>query len=136
MYVSWSFYLRWSNYLDNEWSQPPNFVAFLQSHEQVYCLHSWVHNSRKKQLYTYLATLGATFIGLRVWQGIGTQFEEKPAALLPWQRRTLGTAFISYRVQHGLYTILGKTSHTLIRLAKACLCTSTSTYCDSICTQF
>ena len=41
-----------------------------------------------------------------------TQFEEKPAAHLPRQRRTLGTAFIGYRVRRGLYTILGKTSYT------------------------
>ena len=46
-----------------------------QSHKQVYCFHSSakpVHNSRKKQLYTYLAMLGATFIGHRVRQGMYT----------------------------------------------------------------
>jgi len=32
--------------------------------------------------------------------------------------RMLDTPFISYRVQRGLYTILGKTSYSLIRLAK------------------
>ena len=46
-----------------------------QSYKQVHCLHSLaksVHNFRKKQLHTYLATLGATFIGHRVQQGIYT----------------------------------------------------------------
>ena len=32
--------------------------------------------------------------------------------------KELDTAFISYRVQRGLYTILGKNSYTLIRLGK------------------
>ena len=46
---------------------------FYESHKQVYCLHSLaksVHDSRKKQLYTYLAMLGATFISRGVQQGM------------------------------------------------------------------
>ena len=49
----------------------------------------YVHNLRKSKLYTYLGS------------------------------RTLGTAFMGYRVRQGLYTVLGKASYTLIRLAKA-----------------
>ena len=53
-----------------------------QSHEQVYCLHSSarsVHNFRNKQLYIYLATLGA----VAEFDKVCTQFEEKPAVHLP-----------------------------------------------------
>ena len=73
-----------------------------QSHKQVYCLHSWarsVHNFRKKskQLYTHLATLGATS-PFAEFDKVCTQFKEKPAVHLPRKHRTLGTAFIGYRV--------------------------------------
>ena len=59
-----------------------------QSQEQVYCLHSSarsVHNSRKKKqlyTYTYIATLGATFVGPRAPQGMYT-IRGKPAVQLP-----------------------------------------------------
>ena len=103
-------------------ANPPTFVAFYQPHKQVYCIHSLVksvHNSRKKQLYTYLATLGATLIGRRVRQGMDLGSEGH--LLLPSSVKE----FV-----RGLYTILGKNSYTLIRLVKARLCLSK--YCDSL----
>ena len=59
----------------------PSWLSY-QSHKQVYCLHSSaksVHNFRKNQLYTYLATFGA----VAELDKICTQFEEKPAVHLP-----------------------------------------------------
>ena len=62
----------------------PSWPSY-QSHEQVYCLHSSarsVHNFGKKQLYTYLATLGATS-SVAEFDKVCTQFEEKLAVHLP-----------------------------------------------------
>ena len=70
-----------------------------QSHKQVYCLHRLERpvQFQEKQLFTYLATLGATS-SVAEFDKACTEFEEKPAVHLPRYRRTLGTAFISYRV--------------------------------------
>ena len=62
-----------------------------QSHEQVYCLHSsarFVHNFRRKQLCTNLATLGATS-SIAEFVKVCTQFEEKLAA---YSTQYLGSA--------------------------------------------
>ena len=63
---------------------------FYQSHEQVYCLHSSARSAQfqEKQLYTYLATLGATS-SVAEFDKVCTQFEEKSQ----------------------LYTYLGSTGH-------------------------
>ena len=88
-----------------------------------------MHNFRNKQLYIYLAALGAVAEFNKVctqFQGqlynhlamlgvvaelnkVCTQFEENPA--VPRQRMTLGTAFIGYRVRRSPYAILGKPSY-------------------------
>jgi len=86
-----------------------------------------VQNLMKSQLYTYLVSEGHLVLPLSVAQfdRVCTQFEEKSHAL--WQlsmdskpyiklaKGCLNTAFFGHRV---LYTILGKTSYTLIRLTK------------------
>ena len=62
----------------------PSWPSY-QSHEQMYCLHILarsVHHFRKKQLYTYLATFGATS-SVAGFDKVYTQFEEKPAVRLP-----------------------------------------------------
>ena len=62
----------------------PSWPSY-QSHEQVYCLHSSaksVRNFREKQLYTYLATLGATS-SVAEFDKVCTQFEENLAVHLP-----------------------------------------------------
>ena len=107
----------------------PTFVAFCQFHKQVCCLYSSaksVHNSRNKtQLYTYLAMLGATFIGCRVWQVMHRK-NQLYTQIGKDARYNLHQLQSSSRSVHNSR----KTSYTLIRLAKACL--QASTYCDSI----
>jgi len=94
-----------------------------------------VHNLMKSQLYTYLGRrmLGTAFVGCRGWWAMhairGKSTTCMHSGSLVWAPNSpvnLGkeclilpdTAFISYRVQLGLYTvsILGNTNYTLIRL--------------------
>ena len=49
-----------------------------QFHKQVYCLHRLERQFQEKQLYTYLATLGATS-SVSEFDKVCTEFEEKPA---------------------------------------------------------
>ena len=91
----------------------------------------------KSQLYAYLGRrmLGTAFVGCRGWWAMhairGKTTTCMHSGSLVWPPNSpvkLGkeclilpdTAFISYRVQLGLYTvsILGNTSYTLIRLGK------------------
>ena len=107
----------------------------------IYIGHSsmrHVHNLMKSQLYTYLGSEGDLVLPLSVaeFNGLWMQFEEKQLrTFVAWyglqtlcqtSERTLNPAFIDYRVQRGLYTILGKSSYTVIRFTKhafAILCT-------------
>ena len=59
----------------------PSWPSY-QSHEQVYYLHSSAKSVHNKQLYTYLATLGATS-SVAEFDKVYTQFKEKPAVHLP-----------------------------------------------------
>ena len=67
----------------------------------------------KKQLYTHLAMLGATFIGHRVRQGMYTYLGSAGHLVL--------ATFIGYRVHRGLYIIVEKTSYYLQGLRKPVL---------------
>ena len=99
----------------------------------IYIGHSsmrHVHNLMKSQLYTYLGSEGGLVLPLSVaeFNGLWMQFEEKQlCTLVAWyglqtlcqtSERMLNPAFIDYRVQQGLYTILGKSSYTVIRFTK------------------
>ena len=64
----------------------------------------------KNQLYTHLVTLGATFIGHRVRQGMYTYLGSAGHLVL--------ATFIGYRVHRGLYIIVEKTSYYLQGLRK------------------
>ena len=101
-----------------------------QSHKQVYCLHRLERpvQFQEKQLYTYLATLGATS-SVAEFDKVCTEFEEKPAVHLPRYRRTLGTAFISYRVRERSVHNSRKKQLYTYKACESSLCIST--YCDS-----
>ena len=90
-----------------------SFVAFL-SVSQTGVLPSYIVGGVCAQFQETTIQLAWCYFH---WQGMYTIRRKASCSLT--QGRTLGIAFISYRVHRGLCTILGKTSYTLIRLAKA-----------------
>ena len=85
-------------------------MAIYQSHKQVYCLHSLEKFEKQFQeetaIYTYLATLGATFIGGRVQQ----------------------SSYVHNLRKGQLYTYLGGIGYLVLP--------SWVTECIKVCTQF
>ena len=94
--VQWGMYTIW-------WKASCTLISVAK--EAWYCLYllqssmGYGCNSRQKKLCTLVA-----------WYGLQT--------LSQTSERMLNPAFIDYGVQQGLYTILGKSSYTLIRFTK------------------
>ena len=76
------------------------------------------NKNKKKQLYILSCYACSSTRHVHAIRGKTTMHFGSLIWTLNPSERILDTTFIAYRVQRGLYTILGKTSHTFIKLTK------------------